>query len=287
MSKPALCVSLVLASSFACAAMASAQSVKVKGSDTLKPLAERWSQVYQKKNAGANVAVSGGGSASGIAALFKGETDIAEVSRPLSGSEKEEFKKLGKDPVDVVVAWDAVEILVNPANPVNYLTMDQVKGIFTGTITNWKQLGGSEGKINIYGRESSSGTNAFLKEHALHGNPYAPGIVEFPGNAPMIAAVSRDAGGICYAGLASGKALKHLLIKADASAEGIEPSTQNVRSAKYPLSRQLHWFLAGHPVSHVKDLCLWVLSPEAQAVAESEGFIPISADTRTSLAARL
>jgi len=287
MIKYVFCVSLALASSFACATIGSAQTVKVKGSDTLKPLAERWTQIYQKKNAGANVVVSGGGSASGIAALLKGESDIAEASRPLSDSEKDEFKKLGKNPLDVVVAWDAVEILVNPANPVNNLTMDQVKGIFTGTITNWKQVGGTEGKITVYGRESSSGTNAFLKEHALHNSPYAPGIVEFPGNAPMIAAVSRDMSGICYAGLASGKTLKHLLIKADASADRIEPSTQNVRSAKYPLSRQLHWFLAGHPAGHVKDLCLWVLSPEAQAITESEGFIPISAETRTSLAARL
>lgn len=285
MLKPILC--LAFASYLTCTAMSSAQTVKVKGSDTLKPLAERWSQVYEKKNAGAHLVVAGGGTASGIAALLKGETDIAEASRPLSDSEKEEFKKLGKSPLDVVVAWDAVEILVNGANSVNSLTIEQVKGIFTGTITNWDQVGGQNGKISVYGRESSSGTHAFLQEHVLHGNPYAPGIIEFPGNAPMIAAVLRDKDGICYAGLASGKTLKHLLIKAEAGADGIEPSPQNVKLAKYPLSRQLHWFSQGRPASHVKELCRWVLSLEAQAIAEDEGFIPISAETRASTAARL
>lgn len=285
MVKPMLC--LAFASYLTCAAMSSAQTVKVKGSDTLKPLAERWSQVYEKKNAAAHLVVSGGGSASGIAALLRGETDIAEVSRPLSDSEKEEFKKLGKSPLDLVVAWDAVEILVNNANSVNSLTIEQVKGIFTGTITNWDQVGGQNRKINVYGREGSSGTHVFLQEHVLHGDPYAPGITEFPGNAPMIAAVLRDKDGICYAGLASGRALKHLLIKAEATADGIEPSPQNVKLAKYPLSRQLHWFLPGRPTSHMKELCRWVLSSEAQAIAENEGFIPTSGDTRASATAGL
>ena len=279
----AIATALILSSS----PVISAQAVKVKGSDTLLPLAQHWAQAYEKKNAGAHLVVSGGGSALGIAALLKGETDVAESSRPLNDTEKEQFNKQGKTPVDVVVAIDAVEILVNPANAVSALTREQVKGIFTGTITNWKEAGGPDAKINVYGRDHSSGTHAFLQEHVLHGNPYATGITEFPANAAMIAAVLKDKDGICYAGLSSGKALKHLSIKADASSAGIDPSPDNIKSTKYPLSRQLHWYLAARPAGLVKELCLWVLSPEAQAMAEKQGFVPISAEIRTSSTSHL
>jgi len=277
----------MFASALVCSVVASAQSVKVRGSDTLLPLGQRWAQTYEKKHPGSQIIVAGGGSGSGIAALLKGETDIAESSMPLSESEKEEFKKLGKNPVDVVVALDGVEILVNAGNPVQTLTMDQVKGIFSGTITNWKDVGGKDGKINLYGRDRNSGTHTFLQEHALRGNPYAAWITEFPANAAMVAAVARDLNGICYAGLSSGKSLKHLSIKADQSAAAVEPTLQNINSASYPLSRQLHWFLAVRPNGPIKELCLWVVSQEAQGIAEGLGFISISAETRISVQGRL
>jgi len=285
--RPKFVVAILFVSALAFSPAVTAQTVKLKGSDTLLPLAERWAQVYEKKHAGARLIVAGGGSASGIEALLKGDVNIAEASRPLNDAEKEAFKKLGKIPVDVVVASDGVEILVNSSNSISALTMDQVKAIFTGTITNWKEVGGPDGKINLYGRDRNSGTHAFLQEHALHGDAYAPGIIEFPANAAMIAAVAKDMNGICYAGLSSGKALKHLLIKADSHAAGIEPSLQNIKSSKYPLSRQLHWYLSSRPAGPVEELCLWVLSPEAQAIAENLGYIPISAETRTAITARL
>lgn len=283
--KQMICV--MFTSSLTWVPICSAQTIRAKGSDTLKPLAERWAQVYERKNTGAHLEVSGGSSGPGIAALLKGDTDIAEASRPLNDSEKEEFRKARKTPVDVVVALDAVEILVNSANTVDSLSMDEVKGIFTGTITNWNQVGGLNRTINLYGRDSSSGTRAFLQEYALHANPYAPGVTEFPAYASLIAAVTKDKDGICYAGLGAGRGLKHLSIRIVAGGKGIEPSGQNVKSAQYPLSRQLHWFLVGHPTGHLRELCLWVLSPEAQAIVEKEGFVPISAETRRSVLAGL
>lgn len=270
-----------------CLPICSAQTIRAKGSDTLKPLAERWAQIYERKNTGVHLEVSGGSSGPGIAALLKGDTDIAEASRPLNDSEKEEFRKARKTPVDVVVALDAVEILVNPANTIDSLSMEEVKGIFSGTITNWNQVGGFNRTINLYGRDSSSGTRAFLQEYVLHGNPYAPGVTEFPAYAPLIAAVTKDKDGICYAGLGAGRGLKHLSIRIVTDGKGIEPSAQNIKSARYPLSRELHWFLLSHPTGHLRELCLWVLSSEAQEIVEKEGFIPISAETRRSILAGL
>jgi len=265
----------------------SAQSVKIKGSDTLLPLAQRWAQLYEKKNPQTHLILSGGGSGSGIAALLKGDTEIAESSRPLTDSEREEFRKLGKAPVDVVVAVDAVTILVNPANSVSSLTMEQVKGIFSGTISNWKDVGGEDAKISVYGRDPSSGTHAFLQDHVLQKVPFTPGIVEFPANAPMTAAVLKDKRGICYAGLSAGKSLKALRISTGAASPAIPATAENIHSVKYPLSRLLHWYLATRPTGAVKELCLWVISQEAQAAAEKLGFVPIPADIRVTVASRL
>lgn len=267
---------------FFMASSANSQTVRIKGSDTLQPLAERWAQVYSKKKPAIHLVISGGGSSIGISALLKGEIDIAESSRPVNDSEKEQFKKEGKTLLDLVVATDAIEILVNSANPVSSLTMEQVKGVFTGTITNWKEVGGADTRVNAYGRDSASGTHAFMQEHALKGNQYVSSIREFSGNAPMVAAMMQDPGGIAYAGLAAGKNAKHLLIQSAPGSPPIEPSTQNVASGKYPLSRQLHWYLAARPVGDVKDLCEWVVSSEAQTIVQTLGFLPLSSEARAA-----
>ena len=270
---------LFLLGALSCAIPAVGQIVKIKGSDTLLPLAERWAQLYSKKDPAIRLVLSGGGSSVGIAALLKGDVDIAEASRPVNDSEKEQFTKEGKTLFEVTVASDAVEILVSPSNPISSLTMDQVRGIFTGKISNWKEAGGLDAKINLYGRESASGTNAFLKDHALHGENYAATITEFSSNAPMVAVVAKDPNGVCYAGLASGKNAKHLLIKPDANSSAVEPTAQNVNANKYPLSRKLHWYLAARPAGKLKELCAWILSPDGQTIAQHLGFVPLSADS--------
>jgi phosphate transport system substrate-binding protein len=278
---------IFIGGTFSCAVPAIGQTVKIKGSDTLLPLAERWAQVYSKKDATVHLVVSGGGSSVGIAALLRGDADIAEASRPVNDSEKEQFKKEGKTLVEVTVASDAVEILVSPSNPISSMTMEQVRGIFTGRISNWKEVGGLDGKINLYGREKASGTNAFLKEHALRGENYATTITEFSSNAPMVSVVAKDPNGICYAGLAAGKNTKHLHIKLDANASAVEPNSQNVTAGKYPLSRKLHWYLANRPSGKVKELCEWILSPDGQVVVQNLGFVPLSASSLAAERAHL
>lgn len=279
---------LLLFGAFSFATPALGQTiVKIKGSDTLLPLAERWAQVYSKKDPAVRLVVSGGGSSVGIAALLKGDIDIAEASRPVNDSEKEQFKKEGKTLFEVTVASDAVEILVSPSNPISTLTVDQVRGIFTGKISNWKEVGGLDAKINLFGRESASGTHAFLKEHALHGENYAATITEFSSNAPMISAVAKDPNGICYAGLAAGKSAKHLSIKLETNSPPVEPNAQNVIAGKYPLSRKLHWYLAARPAGKLKELCVWILSPDGQSVVQTLGFVALSADTMAAERSRL
>ena len=272
---------------FSSASSADSQTIKIKGSDTLQPLAERWAQVYGKKNPAIHLIISGGGSSVGISALLKGEIDIAESSRPVTDSEKEQFKKEGKTLLDLALATDAIEILVNSANPVSVLSMEQVKGIFAGTITNWKELGGADAPINTYGRDSASGTHAFMQEHTLKGNKYVSSIKEFSSNAPMVAAVMKDPGGIAYAGLAAGKNAKHLRIQSEPGTPPVEPSAQNVAAGKYPLSRQLHWYLAARPVGAIKDLCEWVVSPDAQTIVQTLGFLPLSSEARAAARSRL
>src|SRR5271166_750207 len=261
---------------------AHSQTIKIKGSDTLQPLAERWAQVYAKKKPATHLVVSGGGSSVGIAALLRGETDVAEASRPISDAEKEQFKKEGKTLLDLVVASDAVEIIVNSSNPISVLSMQQVKGIFTGTITNWKEVGGPDAQINTYGRDSASGTHAFMQEHTMRGDKYVSSIKEFSTNAPMVAAVIRDPGGIAYSGLASAKFAKHLRIQNEPGSPAIEPSAQNVAAGKYPLSRQLHWYLAARPAGDLKDLCEWVISADGQAIVETIGFLPLNTEARAA-----
>jgi phosphate transport system substrate-binding protein len=272
---------------FSSASFAHSQTIKIKGSDTLLPLAERWAQIYGKRKPDVHLAVSGGGSSVGISALLKGEIDIAESSRPVNDSEKEQFKKEGKTLIDLVVATDAVEILVNSTNPVSALSMAQVRGIFTGSITNWKEVGGLDAHINTYGREIASGTHVFMQEHTLKGDKYVSTITEFSSNAPMIAAMMKDPGGIAYAGLASGKNAKHLRMKSEPDSPPIEPSAQNVNAGKYPLSRQLHWYLAARPTGDFKDLCEWVISPDGQTIVETLGFFPLSTEARAAARSRL
>jgi phosphate transport system substrate-binding protein len=276
-----------LIAAICCSISASGQTIQLKGSDTLLPLAERWAQVYSKKDPAVHLEVFGGGSSVGIAALLKGGTDIAESSRLVNDSEKEQIRKEGKTLVEVTVASDAVEILVSPSNPISTLTMDQVRGIFTGEISNWKEVGGLDAPIKLYGRESTSGTHAFLQEHALHGLNYASTITEFASNAPMIAAVVNDRNAICYAGLSAGKNAKHLRIKLNASSPPVDPNAQTVNAGTYPLSRPLHWYLTTRPAGKVKALCEWILSPEGQAIAENLGFVPLTAGTIATERTRL
>src|SRR3990170_8289079 len=181
--------------------------ISVKGSDTMVNLAQKWAEVYMQKNANVSIQVTGGGSGTGIAALFNKTTDLANSSRDIKEDELETAKQKGVLPVQHEVALDGIAVIVHPSNKVDNLTVQQVSDIFTGKITSWKQLGGENLPITLYGRENSSGTYEFFKEHVLGKDEkgkqkdYATSTQVLQGTASLGESVARDVKGIGYGGV--------------------------------------------------------------------------------------
>jgi len=256
-------------------------SVTITGSDTMVLLGQRWAEVYMKKNPGVSVQVSGGGSGVGIAALLNGTVDIAQSSRPMKDSEKEQLKsKRSLDAVELAVALDGVAVYVNEGNPVKDLTLEQLMKIYTGAITNWKEVGGRDGRIMLYGRENSSGTYAYFQEHVLKNADFHTTTQALPGTAAVINAVSKDPRGIGYGGVAYLKGVRAMLVKETAASPGIAPTLENVQNNTYPISRFLYWYTAGAPSGQIKQIADWVLSGDGQSVIEEVGYYPLPTAAR-------
>ena len=264
------------AMSLAAPAIAQAGTVSIKGSDTMVVLGQRWAEEYMKKHPETTIQVTGGGSGTGISALINGTTEICEASRSMKDSEKAQLKeKAGAGPEEIVVAKDGLSVYLNDSNPLNELTMDQLKGIFTGKITNWKEVGGSDAKIIPYSRENSSGTYVFFKEHVLGNADYTPRAQAMPGTAAVVNAVSKEKSSIGYGGAAYAKGIKVIKVKKDAGSEGIAPTDATVKNGTYPLSRPLFFYLRNKPAGEIKAIVDWVLSAEGQAVVLKVGYFPI------------
>lgn len=246
------------------ASVSRAEPVKVKGSDTLAVLVDKWSEEFAKREKGLSVASSGGGTNSGITALLTGTTDIAAASRPLKRSELEKLRMRFKTvPRELKVARDALSFYVNAANPISALTLEQLRGICTGTITNWKEVGGPDAPIVLVAREASSGTNDFLKEALLKKGDFAPNAVRLPGTAAVVNAVAKDAYAIGYGGVAYGRtSVKELSVRV--GEEDVPPTAEHVKSGKYPLTRDLFFYLRSDPTGDTKKFVDYVLSPEGQ-----------------------
>src|SRR5574341_699340 len=243
------------------------KSITVKGSDTMVILGQRWAEEFMKANPDMIVQVTGGGSGTGIAALINGTTDIAQASRPMKQTEKEKlrdrFNSLG---VEIPVAKDGLSVYLNEANPVEELTLAQIKDIYTGKITNWKEVGGPDARIILYGRENSSGTYVFFKDNVLKGEDYAPATQTLPGTAAVVNAVSKDKNGVGYGGAAYAKGIKFCKVSEKTGGEAFGPDLETVESGKYPLARDLYWYFRTKPAGEVKKLLDWVLSPEGQKI---------------------
>ncbi len=265
-------ISLMAVSAFA------ANTVTIKGSDTLLRLGQRWSEVYMKAHPDVVLQVSGGGSGTGIAALLNGTTDICEASRDMKQQEYDEGKAKGLNIYRVAVALDGIAVFLNEANPVKELSLEQLKGIYTGSITNWKDVGGPSHVIILYGRENSSGTYAYFKEFVLKNEDYAEQTQTLPGTAAVVNAVAKDKFGIGYGGIAYGKGVKHAAVKKDDKSPAIEPKMESVTDGTYPISRELYWFTNGIPSGTIKDLLNWALSPEGQKIAEETDYVPLPAE---------
>jgi phosphate transport system substrate-binding protein len=256
---------------------AMAGTVTVKGSDTMVVLGQRWAEEYMKKHAAITIQVTGGGSGTGISALINGTTDICEASRAMKDAEKKQLaeKDAGKPPVETVVAKDGLSVYVNDANPLTELTMAQLKAIFTGKITNWKDVGGADAKIIPYSRENSSGTYVFFKEHVLENADYTLRAQAMPGTAAVVNAVVKERFGIGYGGAAYAKGIKILKIKKDDKSPGIAPDEKTIKNGTYPLSRPLFFYTRTASSAEIKAFIDWVLSAEGQGIVTKVGYFPI------------
>lgn len=251
-------------------------TITVKGSDTMVILAQRWAEVYMSKHPGVKIQVTGGGSGTGISALVNGTTDICNASRPMKKSEMDQLKvRYGTLGVKVPAAKDGVSLYVNESNPVKELTMAQIKDIYMGKITNWKEVGGPNAKIIVYGRENSSGTYVFFKDHVLEGADYTSSMQSMPGTAAVVNAVTKDKNGIGYGGAAYGKGIRFLKVKKDANSPAYEPTEENVKSDKYPVSRYLYMYLRNKPTGALKEYIDWTLSPEGQKIVSEVGYFSV------------
>lgn len=253
----------------------SGQTITVKGSDTMVVMAQRWAEAYMAKHPGTTIQVTGGGSGTGISALINGTTDICNASRPMKSGERaklqERYATLG---IEIKSAKDGLSVYVHESSTVKEISMEQLRGVYTGKITNWKQLGGSDAKIIVYGRENNSGTYAFFKDNVLGGKDFAANVQSMPGTASVVNAVSKDPNGIGYGGMAYAKGIHLVALKKNASAPAIAPSEETVKNGSYPLSRYLYMYTSKRPSGAVKEYIDWILSPEGQAIAAQTGYFP-------------
>jgi phosphate transport system substrate-binding protein len=267
---------------FVGALTAQAGNVTVKGSDTMVILGQKWAEQYMKKNPGTTVQVTGGGSGTGIAALLNGATDICNSSRPMKATEIADFvKKYKSRPHEYKTCFDALSVYVSKDNPIEVLSFPQLEGIFTGKITNWKQVGGPDQQISLYGRENSSGTYEFFKEHVLQKKDFAPATKTMPGTAAVIQGVAKDKNGIGYGGIAYGEGVKHLKVSKTDGGAAFEPNEENVLSGKYPITRYLFNYVAASKDSgEVAAFIEWCLSDEGQALVKEVGYFALPKNLR-------
>lgn len=250
-------------------------TLTIKGSDTMVILAQRWAEAFMRNNQGVTVQVSGGGSGTGIAALINGTTDLANASREIKDRERQQVQQQrGKAAHETRVALDALAVYVHRDNPIESLTLEQLKRIYRGEVDNWSDVGGPDRALVLYGRENNSGTYAYFKEHVLEEEDFAAQTQTLPGTSAVINAVSRDPNGIGYGGIAYAEGIRALKLQGE-SGEPVEPTMENATSGAYPLSRFLHIYSAGEPTGVAQRYIEFVLSEEGQSIIEGVGYYPM------------
>jgi phosphate transport system substrate-binding protein len=267
-------IMLVLAYMVSVTAFSQAK-ITVKGSDTMVILAQRWAELYMKSNPQTTIQVTGGGSGVGITALINGTTDICNASRPMKQTEIEKLKaRYNTLGVEIPCAKDGVTIFLNDANKVSELTLDQISKIYTGKIRNWKELGGNDAEIRLYGRENSSGTYTYLHDEVVK-DDYASTVQSLPGTAAVVNAVKKDVNGIGYGGAAYAVGVKYAKVKKDANSTGYIPSAESIAKSEYPITRYLYMYLRNRPTGETKKYIDWILSAEGQRVVTEIGYFPV------------
>ena len=257
-------------------------SIQNKGSDTLVNVALGWAEAYAQVRPEVQVAVTGGGSGTGIAALINGTVDMANASRRIKLEEREQFEANGVDPVEHEVAGDAIAIVVHPSNPVEGLTIPQLSAIYSGAITNWREIGGEDRPIVLLSRESNSGTHVFFLEEVVRQGDkgdrtlFSPDTLLMPSSEGISTEVRQNPNAIGYDGLGYvTDDQKMVAVARDGGAPYVLPSIETVKDGSYPIARGLYVYTSGEPVGAIGAYLDWILGPAGQAIVEEQGFVPL------------
>ena len=252
-----------------------ADRITVKGSDTMVILAQKWAEVYMKTNPNTAIQVTGGGSGVGISALINGATDIANASRKMKPTEKDKLKaRYNTLGVEVACAKDGITVYLHPSNKVKELSIKQLSEIFKGNIKNWKEVGGADADIKLYGRENSSGTYTFFQENVVKGD-YASSCQTLPGTAAVVNAVKKDPNGIGYGGAAYAEGIEICKVKKDDNSPAYIATAETIKTGEYPITRYLYMYLKNKPTGAMKSYIDWILSADGQKLVVEMGYFPV------------
>ena len=256
-------------------------SIQIKGSDTMVNLGQSWAEEFMTEHPSASVAVTGGGSGTGIAALINGTCDIAQSSRSIEAKERDLAKQKGLNVQEIVVANDAIVMVAHPDNPVQGLTIDQLSDIFTGKIKNWKEVGGKDAAILVLSRERNSGTHVFVLEAVVRkGNPngpeeFAPTVLMMPSSQAIEQEVAGNQTAIGYFGLGYlSPKVKAFGVFQNQKGTFVKPSVESVLDRSYPIHRSLLFYLPREPEGTVKEFVNFVLSERGQEIVLEMKFVP-------------
>jgi len=260
-------------------------SFNIIGSNTVTPLSSVWAEEFMNTHSGVNIAVSGPGSGAGIAALINRTTDICQASRQIKQQEIDQAEANGVEPYEIQVATDALSVVVHPLNPVSELTIVQLSAIYTGKITNWKEVGGNDAEILVLSRDTNSGTHVFFKEHVvqMEGLPtedksleYGASVLLLPSTKEGADEVATNANAIFYPGLGYvTDEVKPLAIKKTADSAGVLPSVETALDGTYPIARPLLFYTNGEPTGIIKAFVDYCRSSEGQAKVTDVGYVPL------------
>jgi phosphate transport system substrate-binding protein len=257
--------------------------IENKGSDTIVNLALAWAEKYQDLNSGVRISVTGGGSGTGIAALINGTVDIANASRRIKPEELDAAIANGSNPTEFIIARDAIAIVINPNNPVERLTLQQISDIYSGRINNWRDVGGLDQPIVRLSRETNSGTHVYFLERVLrlgqkdNDTLFARETLLLPSSEGITAEVRENPYAIGYDGLGYvTPEVKVIAVARDPTGPFVLPSAETVNLETYPIARDLYMYTTSEPVGIVKEYLDWLFSAEAQKIVEELGFVPIS-----------
>lgn len=261
---------------------ASTAYIQNKGSDTLVNLALAWAERYQVIHPEVRLSVTGGGSGTGIASLINRTVDIANASRVITAQEISDAKKNGVNPVEFVIARDAIAVIVNSHNPVNQLTLQQISDIYSGIINNWSDIGGDNRPIVRLSRETNSGTHVYFLEQVLRLGQinsktlFSQDTLLLPSSEGISAEIRQNPNAIGYDGLGYVTPdMKVIAVGKSANGLFVLPSAKTVNDSTYPIARDLYMYTPGQPTGAVKDYLDWIISPEAQQIVTQLGFVPI------------